>query len=374
MFPKISDLINYFLGTDLVLPFQTFGFFVALCFIVAYYVIDKELLRMEKLGVFPTSQQKMRVGGPMRTQDVWLPALIYALIAYKLGLMFEDYASFSENPQAKILSLEGSFPIALIVGVLTLGYYGYRYKQRQESAVEEVNVKVGIRDELGTIFTIAFVGGILGAKVFHNLEYIEDFMRDPIGQLLSFSGLTFYGGLIVAGLGIAYYVRRKGFEVGAFADAVAPALMLGYGVGRIGCQLSGDGDWGIVNTSPKPESLSFLPDWMWAFDYPGNVLNQVLTQPVWPTPFYETMMAFAIFGILWAVRKRLNFMGQMFGLYLFFNGLERFWIEKIRVNSKYHIFGAEITQAEIISTLLMIGGIALFIMAQRVWKKAYPKE
>ncbi len=146
--------------------------------------------------------------------------------------------------------------------------------------------------------------------------------------------------------------------------------MLAYGIGRIGCQLSGDGDWGIVNTMPKPSSLSFLPDWAWSFKYPHNVLGEgvqipgcvgrhcaELPMPVFPTPLYEAVMALLIFAFLWSIRKRINITGMMFSVYLFLNGMERFFIEKIRVNTLYHIFGKAFTQAELISSILMLLGL-----------------
>ena len=84
-------------------------------------------------------------------------------------------------------------------------------------------------------------------------------------------------------------------------------------------------------------------------------------------------MAGLLFVLLFSLRKRLKYWGQMTGLYLFVNGVERFWIEKIRVNSTYDIFGVEITQAEIISTVMMLGGIAMFVLATYKWKKTAPE-
>ncbi|RMG22869.1 MAG: prolipoprotein diacylglyceryl transferase [Bacteroidetes bacterium] len=385
MYPRVSDIINDFLGTDILLPVQTFGFFVAVAFMVAYFVLKWELSRMESLGYFPTRKQKVKVGGPIKLQEVLISLLVWALVGYKLGLMFEDYGSFARNPQAALLSTDGSALWAILFGAVGGGFRFYEYQKRKNTKAKTEEVTRGIRDELGAVLTIAFVAGILGAKIFHNLEYWDDFIANPIEALFSFSGLTFYGGLICAGLGIAWYIHKQGYEVLPFADAVAPALMLSYGVGRIGCQLAGDGDWGIPNPAPKPDWLSWLPDWMWAFDYPGNVIGAGepipgctgefcthLVPPVFPTPFYEVLMSLLIFAILWSLRKRLKYWGQMFATFLFFNGLERFLIEKIRVNSKYHIFGAEITQAEIISALLMIAGIAMFILATTRWKKTGP--
>lgn len=382
MYPKISDLINDLFGTNLLLPIQSFGFFVALCFIVGYFVFDIELRRKTKEGIFLTQKVKVKEGGPIREWDILVNFLIFFLVGYKLGLMVDDYRSFAANPQDAILSTQGSLLWGMILGLASGGYRAYEYFQRKDTKAKTVEEVRGLPDELGTIFTIAFVAGILGAKLFHNLEYIDAFIADPIGSLLSFDGLTFYGGLLLAAGSILYYVHKKGYPLLPFSDAASPVLMVGYAVGRIGCQVAGDGDWGIPNTAPKPDWLSFLPDWMWAFDFPNNVLGKGvpiegctggpcmhLVPPVFPTPFYEVVMCFLLFGILWALRKRLPYWGQLFSIYLVFNGLERFLIEKIRVNSVYHIFGAEITQAEIISSVFIIGGGVMFYLTTFKWKQ-----
>ena len=89
-------------------------------------------------------------------------------------------------------------------------------------------------------------------KLFHNLENIGEFIADPMGQLMAFSGLTFYGGLIAGAFAVIWYGRKYNIKPLNLADAAAPGLMLAYGVGRIGCQLSGDGDWGVTNLTTKP--------------------------------------------------------------------------------------------------------------------------
>ena len=234
---------------------------------------------------------------------------------------------------------------------------------------------------VGNITMIAAVSGIVGAKIFHNLENMEAFIADPIGQLIAFSGLTFYGGLIAGAFSVIWYTRRYKINILHLIDSAAPALILAYGIGRIGCQMSGDGDWGIDNLSPKPEWIAFLPDWMWSFNFPNNVINagvpiegckgnfcMELANPVWPTAFYEVVMSLLIFNILWSIRKKIKAPGVLFFIYLIFNGVERFSIEKIRINTEYNIFGG-ITQAEIISFLLVLVGFLGSIIFYRKNKK-----
>jgi len=157
-------------------------------------------------------------------------------------------------------------------------------------------------------------------------------------------------------------------------DAAAPAMMVAYAVGRMGCHISGDGCWGIENTAPKPEWLMWLPDWMWAYDYPHNVINEgvlmenchgshcrVLETPVFPTSFYESTICTLFFAGLWLSRKYIKINGLLFGIYLILNGIERYSIEGIRVNIQYDVAGAYLTQARIIAICLMLGGGALSI-------------
>ncbi|MEP7168468.1 MAG: prolipoprotein diacylglyceryl transferase family protein [Bacteroidota bacterium] len=225
--------------------------------------------------------------------------------------------------------------------------------------------------DVGTIVFLAAIWGIIGARVFSILEYFQDFLDDPIGTLLSMSGLTFYGGLVFAAIAILYYTRKRGVKTVYMLDAAAPALMLSYAIGRIGCQLAGDGDWGIDNLFPKPNWLGFLPNWAWAYNYPHNVIREgipiagcvdkycaVLQYPVFPTPLYEVIMCSFLFLILWVIRKQITTPGMLFCIYLIMNGTERFLIEQIRIDSEYHFFGMAVKQAELISALLVLTGIS----------------
>ncbi len=225
-------------------------------------------------------------------------------------------------------------------------------KGKRRSAAELASPSVLV----GTITIVALVAGFLGAKLFHILENLPEFGANPLRMLFSTGGFTFYGGLIAAGAALAWYVHSKGVKVWAFGDAVAPALMIAYGIGRIGCHLAGDGDWGIEsNMSMKPD---WLPMWLWAETYPNNILNVPIPEPgVYPTPIYEFAMAAVLFGVLWAVRQHPFRNGWLFFLYLVFVGIERFLIEQIRVNNVFDLFGMQVTQAEVISVLIILAGV-----------------
>jgi prolipoprotein diacylglyceryl transferase len=369
MYPTVSEFLKS-IGVELKLPIQTFGFFVALAFAVAAYLLGKELKRKQSEGLIQPQTRKRTIGAPADPMEYVYNAIGGFFIGYKLVYLISNYTLFADNPQAMLLSFEGSF-LGGVLGAAILAYWKYFEVKKsllpQPKVIEE---KVNAEDHLGNIIMLGVVGGILGAKIFHNLENPAEFFADPIGALFSFSGLTFYGGLIVAAFLIIRYGRKNGINAWHLCDAAAPALMISYGVGRLGCQLSGDGDWGIVNAAPKPGWMSGLPDWMWSFKFPHNVNNEgipipgcvgrwchELPEPVFPTSFYEFLMAAVLFAVLWGIRKRIQVPGLLFSIYLIMNGAERFLIEQIRVNSLYTFGSFQVTQAQIISSLLIIIGI-----------------
>lgn len=378
MYATIFDLINDLFGTHLQFPIQTFGFCVALAFLGANYTMTLELKRKESLGLLATTTRKEMLGEPAAVSDLIFNGLIGFLLGLKiLGIVF-DYAAFTANPQDFILSTQGSFIGGILAGA-AYAYWFYRDKEKVKlSPPKEQTVIVHPYEHMGTITIIAAVAGILGAKLFHNFENWNDFVTDPIGALLSFSGLTFYGGLICGAGGVIYYARKNNIHLLHLIDASAPGLMLSYGIGRMGCHLSGDGDWGVVNLLAKP--FAWLPDWAWAYRFPNNVIAEgvpipgctgshcmQLEQPVWPTSLYESLMCIGLFFVLWAFRKRITIPGFMFAAYLFVNGLERFCIEKVRVNNVGEYLGVAATQAQVIAaTLMILGMIGMFWSYQTV--------
>jgi phosphatidylglycerol:prolipoprotein diacylglycerol transferase len=132
-------------------------------------------------------------------------------------------------------------------------------------------------------------------------------------------------------------------------------MMLGYAIGRIGCQVSGDGDWGILaDMALKP---TWVPTMLWAQTYANNIVGSTIAWPgVYPTPMYEVFLAFICFGVLWTLRKHPYQSGWLFAVYMILAGGERLLIEQIRINPVLNFFGIHATQAEMISVLLILFG------------------
>lgn len=400
---------------------NSFGFFVAIAFLASAFVLVLELKRKERAGLLQGTDVKITVGKPAGMADLLLNFGLGFLLGYKfIGLFLAD-DSLSSDPQTFIFSSQGNWTAGLVLGVLFAGLKWWEKNKRKLNKPEERTIRIWPHDRVGDIVIFAALFGFLGAKIFHNLENWNEFWKSPIEALLSFSGLTFYGGLICATLAIWYYARKHKIGFRHLCDSAATALMIGYAIGRIGCQVSGDGDWGILNSAyvtntqsevapATPDQFkatvqlnqsfyqkefqiedlnkiphasvkapSWIPDWMVAYHYPHNVINsgvsisgctddqycRHLPIPVFPTPFYETIMGLILFIFLWLIRKRFTVPGTLFAVYLIVNGIERFFIEKIRVNTTYDIMGFHPTQAELISALLVIVGTGLYIYLTR---------
>jgi phosphatidylglycerol:prolipoprotein diacylglycerol transferase len=212
--------------------------------------------------------------------------------------------------------------------------------------------------ELVTDLALAvMVAGVVGARVFHILEHLDSFMANPWDLIFSRSGLSIFGGLIFGTITGVVFIRRWNLPARPLLDAAAPAMMLGYAIGRIGCQISGDGDWGIAsNMALKP---TWLPIWAWAQTYDNNIFGAQIASPgVYPTPVYETLMALACFAVLWAVRRHPFRAGWLFSFYLLLAGIERLLIEQIRVNPVFNLGPVQATQAEMIAGALIVMGLA----------------
>lgn len=375
MYPDLSYFIYDLTGIgpdNIFAIIKTFGLMLFLAFIAAATALRIEMKRKEGLGELKPRIEEVTVSQPGNIRDVVVAAFWGFFFGYKGYYAYQFFDQFRVDPASIIFSTEGAF-LPGVIGALILGGYGfYEYNKNKDIPLKKVKKNVWPHERVTDIAMVAAVAGIVGSKLFSVLENFDMFLRDPIGEAFSGSGLTIYGGLILCFIVVPYYIHKKGISVMHMLDATAPSVILGYAVGRMGCQLSGDGDWGIVNETAKPSWFIF-PDWMWAWDYPRNVLNQGekiadctfeychrLVPNVYPTPIWEIIMALGIFGILWALRSRVKYTGTLFSLYLVLNGIERFFIEFFRVNPRYEFMGYTLSQAQYIAIGFIVAGIASY--------------
>ena len=204
----------------------------------------------------------------------------------------------------------------------------------------------------------AAVGGILGSKIYYLIENFERVKADPTGMIFSGAGLVFLGGLMGGTIGVTYVIKKNKLSWIKFADIVAPLLILGYAVGRVGCLLVGDDyglptnvPWGIAFPNGLPPSTysvfqSYYP-WVNLEGFSPGVLK------VHPTQIYESVIGFGIFYYLYQKRSKVIIVGSLFFTYLIFAGAERFFIEFLRVNSKY-LFG--LSGSQLISLIMILIG------------------
>lgn len=406
MYPDFQYLLQGLFGVHM--PewlglFKTFGFLVALSFVGAAWATTQELKRKEKQGLLLPEIRTIEVGKPLTWTELAISAIAGFFIGYKIGGVFGHFAEVSPDPMGYLLSSSGS----ILGGIIGAAIFGYtKYAERKKEVLEKTEIRqvaVYPHQMMTEIVVIAAVAGLAGAKIFNAFETWDDFVKDPIRSLTSSSGLTFLGGLILATIAFYYFCRRHKIPFRHMCDAAAPGIMLAYGLGRMGCQLSGDGDWGIFNTAyiANPDGSmkattaadrafaehmtgntpfadihapSWLPDWLFGMTYPHNVGHEgvqiqgctgeycsVLPVSVFPTPIYEAIVCVLLFFLLWKIRHRFTRPLQMFGTYLILVGVERFFVELIRVNYKYDWGFIHPTQAEILSVVLVIIGACLLL-------------
>ncbi len=202
----------------------------------------------------------------------------------------------------------------------------------------------GIDAELSTsLITAAILGGLAGAKLYFVLFEIPDGATwgETLRAVFSGSGLTWHGGFLVATAAVIWTIRRHAAPLPATADAIGMGLALGYAIGRIGCQLAGDGDYGVPTDLP------------WGMAYPKGVVPT--EEIVHPAPVYETLLGLATFGLLWRMRRALEGRpGLLFCAYLLLAGGARFGVETIRLNPPV-LLG--LTGAQLFSLALVAVGI-----------------
>ena len=235
----------------------------------------------------------------------------------------------------------GSFRLPTFGPMVVLGFLVGHYLIKGELDRRKID------PELATsLVTAGILGGLAGAKLYFVIFELPDYLTwgETLRSMFSGSGLTFHGGFIVAALAVVWTIRRRGAPLASTADASSLGLTVGYALGRIGCQLAGDGDYGIPTDLP------------WAMAYPNGVVPTL--QLVHPAPVYETLIGLAILALLWNLRKPLERLrpGLLFCVYLICTGVARFSVETIRLNPEI-IFG--FTGAQLFSTAIMMAGVAM---------------
>jgi phosphatidylglycerol:prolipoprotein diacylglycerol transferase len=201
--------------------------------------------------------------------------------------------------------------------------------------------------------TAGGVFGLLGARLWYIGENWGDVKHHLLGAIFSSAGFTFYGGFIIGSLVVLYLARRDGTDIGRFCDSLGPCLSLGYAVGRLGCQLSGDGDYGIATNG------------FWGMSYSTGIVPTPPGVLVYPTPLFESTISLLVLWILSRVEvapSALSGRFQRFGLYLVLISLERLCIEGFRVNP---VVAWGMSEAQIIALVLITLGGLLMLSGSR---------
>ncbi|MBZ5644599.1 MAG: prolipoprotein diacylglyceryl transferase [Acidobacteriia bacterium] len=241
------------------------------------------------------------------------------------------------------------------LGPVTLGTYGLMVAVALISAFFILRADFARRRvsaDAEAIIGITGLAGLAGSRLYHLLESPAEFFADPWPQLFSTMGFAFFGAVIGGFLALLLLARRFKIPALLMLDVASPAAALGYGIGRIGCLLSGDGDYGIPTSLP------------WGMSFPNGIVPT--TDRVHPTPIYEFLVAILIFWILWKLGERglksraPN--GMIFAAYLVLTGIARFLVEIIRINPR-SFYG--LSNAQAASVVSVIAGTLLFVACRR---------
>lgn len=234
----------------------------------------------------------------------------------------------------------GPFPIysfgLMVVLAFLLGAW-VTAKELRRKGLEPAN--------MDTYPMLALIGGLLGAKLYYLLAHLDRVSASPLKTIFSGSGLTWYGGAVGGAFAVLAYARHRGQSLWAMCDAFSPGLALAYAVGRIGCHLSGDGDYGPPTTLP------------WGYSYEKGMDPSPPGVLCHPTPIYEMLAMGLVFAVLWSLRRRFTGNGQLFGIYLLLAGIERFLAEFLRRNDPVAM-GLTVAQWTSLGAILL--GLILF--------------
>jgi phosphatidylglycerol:prolipoprotein diacylglycerol transferase len=244
------------------------------------------------------------------------------------------------KPEVTLLGISiKTFGVTFALGFLACGLVIARRLRELEKPV----------DWAYEIVFAALLGGLVGARAYFVIQNYDEVKGKLIGSIFSGSGLVWYGGAIGGAIAVIAWMRwRKMLQLVIF-DMCVTVLALGYGIGRIGCQVSGDGDYGIRSKLP------------WAMGYPHGTVPTPPGVTVQPTPIYETVAMCLLAYFLWKLRDRVR-PGVVLGLYLMLSGLERLLVEFIRRNKEV-LLG--LTSPQLESVMLMIVGVVVLVLIAR---------
>lgn len=254
-----------------------------------------------------------------------------------------------------------TFGLMVAIALLVSAYVLQAEFNRRRGQLEGIPGYQSQKDEGFLIIGVAGLTGLIGARLYHVLESPRELFADPAGVLLSRYGFAWFGGFLGGFIALLILARRMRVPTLLFLDICSPAACVGYAIGRIGCLLSGDGDYG------KPTSWS----WPWGLSMPNGVVptTETCVQQgcpvdcrVYPTPIYEFVIWIAIAGLLWRMGtnsvNRARPQGEIFGSYLVLTGIARFLIEFIRINPR-SFFGLSNAQAASLASIL-VGALLLW--------------
>jgi phosphatidylglycerol:prolipoprotein diacylglycerol transferase len=251
-------------------------------------------------------------------------------------------------------------PVAFTIGTISVGWYGIMVALAVVTLVvwALVSVKKGSGLTYNIVVNGALVGipsGVIFARLLHVIDLWDYYSKNP-GQIIGGSGLTIWGAVLGAALGVWIYSRFSKIYFGHLADVVAPGIILAQAVGRIGCTILGD-DYGYPTSLP----------WGFVYAHPASPANQAVgLTATHPVVVYEIIFNLIVFGILVMLRKKLKPDGSLFLVYLAFYSVWRISSDFLREGTDF-LFGLH--QAQIIGIIVLIIAMVLLVWRTRWVKK-----
>lgn len=248
------------------------------------------------------------------------------------------------------------YPIILEIGPVTIYSFGVMmaagFFVAAWVSVREWGRRGGDEDHMWNYLVWVFVAGLIGSKLLSLTNDLQGFFAHPLEQIMSGSGFVWYGGLGGGALVAYILARRYDMNFGTVLECTSLGLPIGQALGRIGCHVGGDGDWG---------SISDLP---WAVAYKNAIIGWDYADGVrvHPTPLYEAAAYTAVFLVVYRLRKHGFANGTLFSIYLVGASAARFSVEFIRLNPRV-AYG--LTQAQLIAIVLFLGGLGWLLWNRR---------